>query len=167
MWLVVLVVALVVLVATYLTWIAARVDRLHARAAAAYSALDAHSVRRAAAAATFADHRALPEVQTAAKSVLAATPDERVTAENDLTAQLRAAVATAAPVAEGDDLEAVVATSRRLGLARQVHTDLVRDARGVRRHPLVRVFGFAHKHPVPGFFDIDEPTLDEAGSRLP
>ena len=47
MWWVVGVVAVVVLLGTYLTWTAARVDRLHARAAASFAALDAHLVRRA------------------------------------------------------------------------------------------------------------------------
>ena len=50
MWWVVGVVTVVALVATYLTWLAGRVDRLHARAGAASRALDAHLVRRAAAA---------------------------------------------------------------------------------------------------------------------
>lgn len=162
MWLVVTVVVLVVAVATYLTWVATRVDRLHARANAAYSALDAHSIRRAAAAAGLGDRFALTDVQAAAKSVLAASPDDRVPAENDLTARLRTAVATS--TLDGAEVDSVVATSRRLGLARQVHTDLVRDARAVRRHPLVRLFGFARKYPAPGFFDMDEPTLDEPGN---
>ena len=55
MWWIVAVVAAVVLIATYVTWIAARLDRLHARAAAAHAALDAQLVRRAAAAAQLAD----------------------------------------------------------------------------------------------------------------
>ncbi len=50
----------VVAIATYLTWVATRVDRLHARAGAAYSALDAHSMRRAAAAAGLGERFALP-----------------------------------------------------------------------------------------------------------
>jgi hypothetical protein len=65
-------------------------------------------------------------------------------------------------VLDGDEVESVVATSRRLGLARQVHTDLVRDARAVRRQPVVRLLGFARKYPVPSFFDIDEPAIDDA-----
>ncbi len=59
-------------------------------------------------------------------------------------------------------MEAVVEASRRLGLARQVHTDQVRDARDVRRHPLVRLLGLARKYPMPRFFDIDDPRLDDA-----
>ena len=53
----------------------------------------------------------------------------------------------------------MAAASRRLALARQVHTDLVRDARAVRRHPAVRLFRFARRHPLPSFFDIDDPAL--------
>jgi hypothetical protein len=158
MWVVVTVVAVVVVVATYLTWLATRVDRLHARAHAAYSALDAQSVRRAAAAAEVGDRDGLRDVQAAARAVLAAHPDDRQTAENDLTWALRAAagkVDLAGPSGVGE-------ASRRLALARQVHTDVVRDALAVRRRPLVRLLRLARRHnPPPRFFDIDEPTLDE------
>jgi hypothetical protein len=162
MWLVVAVVVLVVAVATYLTWVATRVDRLHARAAGAYSALDAHSMRRATAAADLGERFALADVQTAAKSVLAAGEDDRAVAENDLTARLRKGIGTPVRVLDGEEVGLVVEASRRLGLARQVHTDRVRDARALRRRPTVRLLGFARKYPVPRFFDIDDPTLDDA-----
>jgi hypothetical protein len=162
MWLVVTIVVLVVAIATYLTWVATRVDRLHARAAAAYSALDAHSIRRAAAAAEVGDRYALVDLQTTAKSVLGATDDEeRAVAENDLTARLRGTLGGANANLLGDEVESVVEASRRLGLARQLHTDRVRDARAVRRQPVVRLFGFARKYPAPRFFDIDDPTLGD------
>jgi hypothetical protein len=158
MWVVVTVVGLVVLVATYLTWLATRVDRLHARAAAAYSALDAQSVRRAAAAAEVGDREALTEVQIAARAVLGAHPDDRETAENDLTRALRAVAGKVDLVGPPGVEEA----SRRLALARQVHADLVRDALAVRRRRLVRLLRLARRHnPPPRFFDIDEPTLDD------
>jgi hypothetical protein len=152
MWVVVSVVAVVVLLATYLTWTATRVDRLHARAAAAYSALDAQSVRRAAAAAELGERLGLTDLQTAAKAVLAAPPDEREIGENDLTRVLRLHASIA-------DCDEVVEASRRLALARQVHTDSVRDALAVRRHPVVRLLRLARKHPQPRFFDIDDPEL--------
>ena len=50
--------------------------------------------------------------------------------------------------------------SRRLALARQVHSDLVRDAKAVRGRPLVRMLRLTRKHPEPAFFDIDDPTLE-------
>src|SRR5262245_57480325 len=76
MWWVVAVVALVVVVATYLTWLAARVDRLHERAATAGKALDAHLVRRAAAAAVLAEERLLPDLYAAARAALDAAPSQ-------------------------------------------------------------------------------------------
>jgi hypothetical protein len=157
MWLVVTVVAVVVLIATYLTWTAARVDRLHARAAAAYSALDAQSLRRAATAAEVGERCGLVELQTASRAVLAAPDEERTSAENDLTRALRSA-------ADKSDEAGVIALedqNRQLALARQVHTDLVRDAQAVRRRPVVRVMRMTRRHPMPAFFDIDEPTLEE------
>jgi hypothetical protein len=153
MWIVVGVVGVVVLVATYLTWLASRVDRLHARAAATYSALDAQSVRRAAAAAAMD----LADVQTAAKAVLNAHPADREVAENDLTRALRAAETDPGPSA----VAGVIEPSRRLALARQVHADVVRDALAVRRRWLVRLLRLARRHAEPRFFDIDDPALDE------
>jgi hypothetical protein len=151
MWVIVTVVTVVVLVATYLTWTAARVDRLHARAAAALSALDAHLTRRAEAATELGQARGLAELQNVAKAALAAPVGERELTENDLTRALREVP---------DPPEDLVDASRRVGLARQVHTDLARDARTLRRRLLVRALRLARRHPEPRFFDIDEPTLD-------
>jgi len=144
------VVGLVVLVATYLTWLAARLDRLHARAIAAAATLDAHLVRRAAAAVTLAESAQLTTLGYAARMSLQAHPDEREVAENDLTRQLRTASVP----------EDLVAVSRRVALARQVHNDVVRDALAVRRRRVVRLFRLARKHPEPAYFDIDDPSLD-------
>jgi hypothetical protein len=158
MWWVIAVVAVVVAVATYLTWVAARVDRLHARAAAAYATLDAHLVRRAAAAVTMAEVAQMPTLMYAAKIALDAQPDDREVAENDLTRHLRSGFGgTAAPPAEVVDT--LVQVSRRVALARQVHNDVVRDALAVRRRNLVRLFRLARKHPVPAYFDVDDPSL--------
>ena len=152
MWVVIAVVVVVVVIATYVTWTASRVDRLHARAAAAFAALDAQSVRRAAAAIELGERAGLADVQTTAKAVLAAHPDDREAAENDLTHALRV---TAPPDADVDD------ANRKLVLARQVHTDLVRDALAVRERRLVRLLGLSRRHPAPRFFDIDSPTTED------
>lgn len=152
MWWVVGVVTVVVLVSTYLTWTASRVDRLHARAAAAAKGLEAHLLRRAAAAAVLAEERGTLELYAAARIALDAAPEEREAAENDLTRQLRAVPLDA-------DAESLVAASRRLAVARQVHTDLVRDALSARRRPVVRVLRMTRRHPPPGYFDIDDPVL--------
>src|SRR5438270_13551588 len=156
MWWIVAVVAVVVLVATYVTWIASRLDRLHARAAAAYDALDAHLVRRAAAAAELADALGRLELRQAARAALEAAPGERELAENDLTRELRRV-----PVVDGVlTVAGVVETSRRVALARQVHSDSVRDALAVRRRRLVRLLRLARKHSAPAYFDVDDPMLD-------
>jgi len=155
MWWIVGVVGLVVVVATYVTWIAARVDRLHARAAAAYAALDAHLVRRSAAAVELADNLGRAGLRQVARAALEADPEDRELAENDLTRELRGIpLDGAAPVA------AMISTSRQVALTRQVHNDSVRDALAVRHRPLVRLLRLARKHPAPRYFDVDDPMLD-------
>jgi hypothetical protein len=155
MWWIVAVVAVVVVVATYVTWLAARVDRLHARAGAAHAALDAHLVRRAAAALELSDNLARTELRQAARAALDADPEDRELAENDLTRELRRI-----PLGEPAPMAAMISTSRRVALTRQVHNDSVRDALAVRRKPVVRLLRLARRHPVPRYFDVDDPMLD-------
>ncbi|SCL47522.1 hypothetical protein GA0070606_1163 [Micromonospora citrea] len=155
MWWVVVGALAVGLVVAYLVWTAGRVDRLHDRAEAAARALDAHLLRRAAAAAVLAERRYGVELYAAARIALDAQPEEREAAENDLTRQLRAVELDPAD----PDCEAVIAASRRLALARQVHTDLVRDARAARKRPLVRLLRMGARRPWPRYFDVDDPTL--------
>lgn len=150
------VVAGVALVASYLTWTAKRVDRLHARAASAARALDAQLVRRAATAAVLAEERGSDaDLYAAARGALDARVEDREAAENDLTRVLRKR-----NLDPEDELDAsVIAASRRVGLARQVHTDLVRDALAVRSRPLVRLLRLGRRHDEPAYFDIDDPAL--------
>ncbi|HEY7223840.1 MAG TPA: hypothetical protein VH561_09660 [Micromonosporaceae bacterium] len=170
MWVVVAVVVLVVAVATYLTWVATRVDRLHARAEDARAALDTQSVRRAGAAIELGEQERLDDARDAGRAVLAASQGTgaaggylpggpmlaRVEAENRLTRELR----LAASKFDARVLADLAETSRRLALARQLHSDLVRDALALRRRPLVRLLRLARRHPAPEFFDIDDPALD-------
>jgi hypothetical protein len=158
--------AVLLLVTVYIGWVAGRIDRSHARAHAAQAALDAHLVRRAAAAVEAAEALGDSRLRWAGRVALEADPDEREAAENDLTRVLRP-VLTASPEHEltpGGPGSAPPATtadlvraSRRVALARQVHNDLVRDALALRRRRLVRVLRLARKHPVPTYFDIDDP----------
>lgn len=158
MWWVVVVTLVVALVAAYLIWTAARVNRLQMRVSSAARALDAHLVRRAAAAAVLAEERYGVELYAAARIALDAEPEEREAAENDLTRQLRAVQ----PDPDDPVAEAVIAASRRLALARQVHTDLVRDALSARRRPVVRLLRMGREHEWPRYFDVDDPTLPVA-----
>jgi hypothetical protein len=162
MWWVVGVVAVVVLAATYLTWLAGRVDRLHARAVGASSALDAQLLRRAVAAGELADAAgdqlgdSAADLRTGARAAVEAAPVDREAAENDLTRLLREL-----PLEPADPALAEVHTAgRRVALARQVHTDLVRDALAVRRQRVVRLLRLARKHPRPTYFDIDDTALE-------
>jgi hypothetical protein len=169
MWWVVAVVAAVVVVATYLTWTAARVDRLHGRVTAARAAVDANLVRRAEAAAVLPGTAAM---HVAARTALRARPDDGEAAENDLTRHLRASLQEAESGAAPDApsagaLDEIVAISRRLALARQVHNDVVRDALAVRRQRIVRLFRLARRHPRPAYFDVDDPTLEPARQAVP
>ncbi|MEV6846914.1 hypothetical protein [Actinoplanes sp. NPDC051411] len=157
MWWVVGVVAAVALLSAYLFWTAHRVERVHVRAQSAERALDAHLMRRAAAAAVVAEQRDDDELYSAARAALDAAPDERESAENDLTRQLQTVTLDAADAAA----RTLVATSRRVVLARQVHTDLVRDALTSRRRVVVRVSGMARRYPRPQYFDIVEPVMPE------
>ncbi|WP_307249160.1 hypothetical protein [Catenuloplanes indicus] len=166
------------LLAAYLIWTDRRVERLHARATSAAAALDAHLLRRAAAAAVLAEQMDAVELYAAARIALdagsrldggdprlgaGADSGEREAAENDLTRQLR----RLAPSADLATAEPVVAASRRVALARQVYTDSVRDALINRDRPLVRVFGMARGHDRPRYFDIDEPTLTPSLTEPP
>ncbi|MCM4079054.1 hypothetical protein [Paractinoplanes hotanensis] len=158
MWWVLGVVAAVVLLAAYLGWTAHRVERVHVRAQSAERALDAHLMRRAAAAAVVAEQSDIIELYAAARLALDADPGERESAENDLTRQLQV-VAFSGP---DPATRTLLATSRRVVLARQVHTDLVRDALTARRRPLVRALRMARQYPRPQYFDIEEPPMPAA-----
>jgi hypothetical protein len=155
MWWIVGVVAVIVAVATYLTWIAGRVDRLHRRAAASAAALDAALDRRAAAGIDAAEAMGRPDLRETASAALDRDAADREAAQNEFTKALREL-----PYGVDDPVMAeLVATSRRLSLTRQVHNDLVRDALALRRRRLVRVFGFNRRHPLPAYFDISDPQL--------
>lgn len=170
MWVVVTVVAVVVALATYLTWLATRVDRLHARAAGALAALDTQSTRRAQAAEELGERENLDEARESARAVgdwlartpaaRAAGPQTRADVENRLTRVLR----LAATKFDAGSLTDIAETSRRLALARQLHSDLVRDALAIRRRPLVRLLGLGRRHARPEFFDIEDPTLDRTAT---
>jgi hypothetical protein len=163
MWWVLGVLAVAAVLSAYLAWTAHRVERVHVRAASAGRALDAHLLRRAAAAAVVAEKTDFIELYAAARLALDAEPAERESAENGLTRQLQAAHLTGADPA----IRTLVATSRRVVLARQVHTDLVRDALTARRRPLVRMLRMARQYERPRYFEIVEPMLLEPAVVAP
>jgi hypothetical protein len=163
MWWILGVVAVAAVLSAYLGWTARRVERVHVRAASAARALDQNLLRRAAAAAVVAEHTGTVELYAAARLALDAAPEEREAAENDLTRQLQTIPRAGTDVAT----RALIQTSRRVVLARQVHTDLVRDALTARRRPLVRLLRMAKRYPRPRYFDIVEPALPDLPLTTP
>lgn len=164
---VVVVVLLAVLVGVYLSWTAGRLDRMHARVDAAWAALDAQLVRRAAAASTLA-LQLPPELgarlrRAATASLGASSQRDREAVENDLSSALRAAVAAAPADAE---LEELKTAATRVGLARAFHNTAVKDTLVLRRRLLPRLFHLAGHRPVPSFFEIDD-ALDPPAAPAP
>ena len=153
---VVLVVA-VVLLASYVTWTAGRLDRQHARVDAAWAALDAQLVRRAAAARALVPllppSAAAERLAAVAHDAVEAGTDGREDVENDLTRALRA-VLPDAPAGEARDELAAALT--RVGLARSFHNSAVKDARTLRFRWVVRLLRLSGHRAMPAFFEIDD-----------
>ena len=159
---VVLAVGVVVLLALYITWTAGRLDRMHARVDAAWAALDAQLVRRAAAARALLPH--LPPgpeadaLDARAVEALAAGEHGRDVVENELTRAVRAAVPLL-PVSAEPALEELEAASTRVGLARSFHNSAVTDTRALRRRRMPRLLRLAGHRAMPSFFDVDDTAF--------
>ena len=158
MLLLVAVVALVALVASYVTWTAGRIDRLYTRVDSSYAALDAQLVRRAVAA------EALPRavagertdaLRALARAARSAAPAEREAAENDLSRALRdlRLDSTDPRLAE------LTVAASRVGFARQFHNDAVRNTRALRGQRLPRALGLSRSRALPTYFEIDDSGL--------
>ena len=164
-------IALAVLIAWYVSYGAARLDRLHTRVEGALSVLDAQLVRRAEATLELANCGALDPASAlilagaATDSLEAETTDQRTreAIESDLTQalelalgeealrRLRADEAVGAPV-----LQRVAAANQRVELARRFLNDAVTDVRRVRRKPGVRLLRLAGHAKLPQTFEIDD-----------
>jgi hypothetical protein len=165
MTLVALVVALVVVVATYLTWLASRLDRLASRVEAARAGLVSQLVGRADAADALAGRCGLADLAVAVKQARLAHPgllagaglDAAVEdAENGLSRALRSAAVAATAADAPEALHALDASAARVALARQFHNDAVRDLRALRGRRVVRLLHLSGRHPVPAYFEIDD-----------
>ena len=152
------VVALVVLLALYVTWTAGRLDRLHARVDAAWAALDAQLVRRAAAARACSPR--CPRARGAARWRAASpprwrpgrSPGRRV--ENDLSRALRAALPCPGGALPG--LREELRDGRRPGSAWPARSTTRRSPTpGCPRRRLVRALHLAGHRALPQHFDID------------
>jgi len=184
-WVTLAVVVLVVM-AWYLSYNAARLDRLHARVEGTYAALDAQLVRRAEATLELANSGHLDAASTlilaaAASESLAAADGvqgDREIVESDLSEALEVSLSPDAlgSLRRSDEptretLARVSASGNRVQLARRFHNDAVTDVRRVRRKPVVRVFRLAGHAELPSTIEFDDelPTglRDEREQSLP
>jgi hypothetical protein len=166
-------IALAVLIAWYLSYGAARLDRLHARVEGALSVLDAQLVRRAEATLELANSGVLDAASAlilagaASDSLEAGTDTERQTSreaiESDLTQALELALGEEAlrrlredEVVGAPVLQRVTAANQRVQLARRFLNDAVTDVRRVRRKPGVRLLRLAGHAELPQTFEIDD-----------
>lgn len=159
--------ALVVLLAWYLTWTAARVDRLHCRVEGARAALDAQLLRRATITLELAGSELLDPASSilladAAHTARVAEDSGRELIESNLSQTLRAALSEEA-VAElrqepgGDEaLTDLASAAMRVRLARRFLNDAVRATGMVRSNRSVRWARLAGHAPMPLSFEMDD-----------
>jgi hypothetical protein len=172
--LVVVTVAVVVAAASYLTWTAGRLDRLHARVEGARAALDAQLVRRSSAARALAAaarercraDAGLEALHAAAQAALDAADAGREAAENDLSRALRTTLPQLPAPGTDADLDRLTGelatATTRVGLARVFHNEAVRDTRRLRGRRIPRYFRLAGRAPLPDYFEIDDAPLPAA-----
>ncbi len=177
------VVIVLIAVAWYLSYAAARLDRLHAKVEGAMSALDAQLVRRAEATLELANSGAL-DPATALLLADAATESVERTTEHPLAEDLldgqhfggREEVETTltevlaltltdqvvgALRADGDDLvgeslDRIAASALRVRMARRFYNDAVREVRRVRDKVAVRWFRLAGHAALPERVEFED-----------
>lgn len=160
--------ALLLFLVWYLSFSAARLDRLHARVEGARNALDAQLVRRASVSLQLATSGLLDPATAllladAAHEARESTPADREVTESDLTKALQAAFADPEVSAglEGDPrgrelLHELGASCQRAALARRFANDAVRGTRVVRRKWIVRSLRLAGHAEWPQTFEMDD-----------
>jgi hypothetical protein len=161
-------VALLVFLVWYLSFSAARLDRLHARVEGARNALDAQLVRRASVSLQLATSGLLDPATAllladAAQEARESGPADREVDESNLTRALQAALADAEVSAslESDPLgrellHELGASCQRVQLARRFANDAVRGTRVVRRKWIVRSLRLAGHADWPQTFEMDD-----------
>ncbi len=176
------VIAVLLAVAWYLSYNAARLDRLHARVEGALSALDAQLIRRAEAVLELANSGALDPgsslyLADAASESLEATNERslehdllegqhiggRESIESDLSQALQMSLTAEAISHLREDavhgqagLDRVAAAGVRVQLARRFLNDAVTDVQRVRRKLVVRLFRLAGHADLPQTVEFDD-----------
>lgn len=150
---------LIVLLAMWVTWTAARIDRLNARCDAGWVSLDAQLVRRASALRAIVDEQR-HDLGTAS------THGVRVTVENALTVNrqdraavenvLSAAITDLSAAMQLDPGAGLVDACLRVRVARTFYNDAVRANRALREQRLPRLLKLGSSIAPPPYFDIED-----------
>lgn len=165
-----LVVTVLVVIAWYLTYTAARLHRLHTRVEGTYAALDAQLVRRAEAVLEVAN---CGVVDPAGAMILAGAAAEsleggdaeqaqREGIESDLTRTIRLTVPGHEEppgehtAVEQDALDRLSSAGQRVMMARRFHNDAVTDVLRLRRNVFVRLFFLAGHTDLPRTVEFDD-----------
>ena len=161
---------LLVLLAWYLSYSAARLDRLHTRVESTHAALDAQLVRRAEVTLELANTGVLDPASSlilasASAESLGVEEDDpdRWSIESELSEALQVAVSPGviATIRDDDGPEAEILTrigaaGMRVQLARRFHNTAVTDVRRFRRKLSVRTFRLAGHAPYPSTIEFDD-----------
>jgi hypothetical protein len=176
------IIAVIAIMAVYISWRAGRLDRLHFRVETARASLDAALVRRSsvtlelAASGLFDPATSLLLGDCAHNARSAQTGREL--AESDLTRTLRTVLGQpefSASIQDREDADELLgeleATSQQVFLARKFYNDAVAVTVAARRRWLARALRLAGGAPLPEFFEIDDTVnpggMDEQGTDLP
>lgn len=172
-----LLVLVLVAIGWYLSYSAARLDRLHTRVEGTFAALDAQLVRRAEAALELANSGILDPASSLylagassdSLSVAVGTLEEglhthgdRGAVESDLTQSLRLVLTpdVRAEVREDDVgvdlLQRVADAHQRAGLARRFHNDAVTDVTRYRQMWFISAFRLAGHTALPKTVELDD-----------
>lgn len=166
-------IAIVAVVAWYLSFTATRIDRLHHRVETSGAALDAALQRRASVAMELANSALLDPAQSmilaaAAHDARESHEEARGITERDLTDALVSIfddeeavdLLRGRPLGE-DLLEEIQEANRRLEIAVASYNDAVESALALRRKPAVRVLKLAGRAGIPQSFivRVEVPTL--------
>ncbi len=158
---VVILLSVVLLAAALRLWItASRLDRLHVRTEAAWSALEAALARRIVATRAAAAAGAFPDADTAELRRLTRRADgadraHRAEAENELSRALATQPLVAEPALAAEVLDA----GERVALARSFYNDAVRDTRALRSGWFTRLFRLAGRAVLPAYFEVAEQPV--------
>lgn len=168
-----------VLFALYLSQVAGRLDRLHLRIEASWSALEVQLARRSGMVSELAGSGALDPASSVVLAESAAAARESEPDDFDAVSATESELthALAATFSERDDVDALdeasgdgaaeqlLAACRRVQLARRFYNDAVRACLAIRERRLVQWFRLAGHTPLPRTVEFDDSLPPGFGVR--